>query len=1153
MSSAGMSSNFGFLKSEWPEVHEDALRAEELAHSDPRASCFYSRRALELIVKWLYEHDGTIKETDSDKLTVLLTEPTFRQAVGPAVLPKTHLIRDLGNIAVHSRGTVRKDAAQQAVCELFHISYWLVRTYARGPKPADGLKFDGNLLRSALPIPPQTLAQLQKQEKQLAEKDAALAAARTKSADYDAQLKRMRAEVAKAKAANAARPDTHDYSEAETRDFFIDLLLKESGWALDKPQDREFAVTGMPGETGKGCVDYVLWGDDGKPLALVETKRTRHDARAGRQQAKLYADCLEKQFGQRPLLFYSNGYEHWLWDDAQDDERQVQGFYKKSELELLLRRRTSRQPLSSATISQDIVERHYQIRAIRRVCESFERDRLRKALLVMATGAGKTRTVIALCDLLLRCNWIKRVLFLADRVALVNQAVGAFKTHLPSASPVNLVTEKDTDGRVYVSTYPTMMRLIDEVSSGRSVGSGKGGQRKFGVGHFDLVIIDEAHRSVYQKYRAIFEYFDSLLVGLTATPRGDIDHNTYSLFELEKGVPTDYYELDAAVKDGYLVPPKSVSVPLKFQRDGIRYADLSEEEKDRWDAIEWSEDGQVPERIEPEAVNKWLFNKDTVDKVLQHLMTSGLTVSGGDQLGKTIIFAKNHNHAQFIAERFHANYPHHKGAFARVIDFQTEYAQNLIDSFGNPSKPPQIAISVDMLDTGIDIPDVVNLVLFKLVRSKTKFLQMLGRGTRLRRDLFGPGLDKKYFLVFDFCQNLEFFGENPESIEGSRSESLGRRLFAKRLELIGMLDRKRAAASASLAMEPRPPYGDAATEEEVRFLTAELLQKQVAAMNLDNFIVRPQRRSVEKYAKLESWNKLQESDIAELTRQVAGLPSELADHDEAAKRFDLLMLRLQLALLRAEPAFARLRDQIKEIAGLLEEQASIPMVAEQMALLLEVQTDEYWKDITIPILEKARKRLRFLVRSIEKAKRKPIYTDFEDEIGDATPMEVLGLDTDADFDRFRSKARDFLRAHQDHLTIHKLRTNSSLTKTDLAELERILIDSGVGSADEIRRASVDSQGLGLFVRSLVGLDREAAKRSFSSFLTDKKLGANQIEFVNMIIDHLTIRGVMEAKLLYESPFIDKSPRGPEALFTTAQLTEIISLLDGIRNSAATAA
>ena len=670
-------SQFQFLHDEWRMLFDPAVKAESLVYSDARSSCFYARRALELAVHWLYKHDTALKLPYQDHLSALIHAPSFRNAVGPAIFAKIKLVKDLGNLAVHSHKPVRQLDALTAAKELFHFMFWLARTYARGATPTDGLSFNADLLPKTSPTPPQTLEQLQSLESQLRDRDEKLAEFLSGRKALDDELERLRVEVAEAKKQNAARPDDHNYSEAETRDYFIDLLLKEAGWALANPQDREFPVTGMPNNTGEGFVDYVLWGDDGKPLGVVEAKRTKRDSRVGQQQAKLYADCLEKQFGQRPVIFYSNGYDHWMWDDVNYPPRAVQGFYKNPELELLIQRRGMRKSLGDATIDEAIVERYYQSRAIRRVGEAFERDRDRKALLTMATGAGKTRTVIALCDLLMRCNWVKRVLFLADRVALVNQAVNAFKRHLPDASPVNLITEKDKEGRVFVSTYPTMMGLIEE---------SRDGQRRFGVGHFDLVIIDEAHRSVYQKYGAIFEYFDSLLVGLTATPKDEVDRNTYRLFDLEDGVPTDNYTLDEAVRDGFLVPPKAVSVPLRFQREGISYNELSDEEKEEWDALDWNDDGTVPNRVEAEAVNRWLFNKDTVDKVLEHLMTRGLKVAGGDRLGKTIIFAKNHHHAQFIAERFNINYPHFKGEFARVIDFETEYAQNLIDNFSNLTK-----------------------------------------------------------------------------------------------------------------------------------------------------------------------------------------------------------------------------------------------------------------------------------------------------------------------------------------------------------------------------------------------------------------------------------------------------------------------------------
>jgi len=1089
-----------------------------------------------MVVSWLFDSDSDFRRPYDRNLAALLAEPSFNQHVPPPIALKCRAIRDLGNLAVHSNRPIRDTDARKAVQELFHICYWFARTYAKNWSH-EGLKYDPSLLPEAPAVvaargakaEQQAAESLKKLSDELAVKDKAVAEEKARRESLDAELANVRAElaaaVAEAKKKAALVPDNHDYSEAQTRDLFIDLLLREAGWDPAAKDVCEYPVTGMPNNSGEGFCDYVLWGDDGLPLAVVETKRTKRDAVIGQRQAELYATCLEKKFGRRPIIYYTNAYETWVWDDAHYPPRQVQGFHKKDELELLIQRRQTRKDPLTQKINRAIVERSYQHAAIREVADDLKSSR-RQFLIVMATGAGKTRTVVALCDLLQRCNWVKRVLFLADRNALVNQAVDAFKKHLPDSSPVNLVTEREAEGsRVYVSTYPTMLNLIEEM---------KAGERRFGVGHFDLVVIDEAHRSVYQKYRAIFEYFDSLLLGLTATPRDEVDRDTYKLFQLEKGVPTYHYELSEAVADGYLVPPQPVSVPLKFPREGINYDDLSDEEKDEWDAVEWDEDGQIPKRVEPEAVNKWLMNADTVDKMLAFLMEKGLKVAGGDRLGKTIIFAKTRDHAHFIRERFDANYPEFKGSFARVIEHKEPYAQSILDDFKEPEKQPHIAISIDMLDTGVDVPECVNLVFFKLVRSKTKFFQMLGRGTRMSPNLFGLGVDKEFFYVFDFCQNLEFFNQNAKGIEGSLQQSLAALLFLRRLQLHQALGSP-AAANNDWA--------------SVRKEVGDVLHETVSAMNVNNFLVRPHRRDVESLWDRAAWDSLDAGRYADIGHKLAGLPTTLPPEDETAKRFDLLMLKLQLAVVTHDISYERLRDQAKEIASALEEKKDLPMVSAQMELILDMQTDEWWTDVTLSMLENARKKLRDLVRFIDKVRRQIVITDFTDTQGEARPMPLTAIAPAVDIAQYKKKMRHFLKEHENHIALRRLRENLPLTAKDLEELERLLYESTqLGDRAAFERAYGKQPSLGTFIRRLVGLDREAAKKAFAEYLNTAVYSAKQIRFVEMVIQYLTQNGVMDAALLYETPYTDLDAAGLDGLFTDEQANRIVGILAMIQNN-----
>lgn len=1133
-------SNFAFLAAEFPHVHEAAAEAEKQAAASPTAGAFFAGKAVEVAVKWAFRNDPGLTLPYQDNIAALLHEPSFKRLAGPAVFAKAKYINTLRNRAVHEEKTISSGDAAGAVKELFHVCFWLARTYARKGRPADGLTFDASALTRRDDVVKRAFAHIQQQQKALEARDGELTKLLASRAELDDELTRLRAEVAAARKANDAVPDAHDYKEAETRDRFIDLLLKEAGWTLEKSEDVEFEVAGMPSTSGVGFVDYMLWGLDGTPLGLVEAKATKHSAQKGRQQAKLYADALEQRFGQRPVIFLSNGYEHWIWDDLRYPPREIGGFYKRDELELAIQRRTSRKTLAETKLNLKIAGRPYQQRAIRAMAKSFEEHSERKGLLVMATGSGKTRTVVSLIDLLMRAGWVKRVLFLADRVSLVRQAVNAFKAHLPDSAPVNLVTEKTAEGRVFLSTYPTMMNLIDGKADGK---------RAFGPGHFDLVVIDEAHRSVYQRYRAIFEYFDSFLVGLTATPREDVDHDTYALFDLEDGVPTDAYSLDEAVRDGHLVPPEAISVPLKIIRSGLRYDDLSPEEKDQWDMLEWGED-EIPDSVDAAEINKRLFNEDTVDQVIAHFMEKGVKVEGGDRLGKTIVFAKNQAHAEFIEERFNAAYPEHKGDFARVVTYKTDYAQSLIDDFSEKSKAPHVAISVDMLDTGIDVPEVVNLVFFKAVRSKTKFWQMMGRGTRLCPDLFGPGEDKAFFRVFDYCANLEFFGADPEMKDPGAAASLSERLFTIRLDLVRALDEKHAKVDGMAEPGARYDAGDGAppSEDEVRADAVAQLRETIAGMNLDNFVVRQRRRTVEKYLKLDAWISIDAEAREELVDQVAPLPTAKRHGTEEAKRFDLLMFSLELALLKGSKRFAALKTQLLEIASALEEQTAIPGIAAQATLIEEIQTDPWWEGVIVPLLELVRLRLRDLIQHIEKQKRKIVYSDFADEIGEGVEHDLPQVG-EVDFVRFKAKARAFLKKHESHIALHKLRQGKPLTATDLGELEAMLLDAGIGDADAIERARVTASGFGRFVRSLVGLDRQAVQAAFGEFIADGAASSEQIEFIGLVVDHLTERGAMEPGLLYESPFTDVAPQGPDQVFDGPWIDRLFKVIEDLNQSA----
>lgn len=878
-------------------------------------------------------------------------------------------------------------------------------------------------------------------------------------------------------------------TEHETRQQYIDAMLRDAGWVRGRDWLEEVELQGMPNHAQVGFADYVLYGDNGKPLAVIEAKRTSVDPAKGRQQAKLYADLLEKQHGRRPVVFLTNGFETYLQDN-QYPERQVAALYSKRDLEKLFNLRRMRQPLTDIQVDKNIAGRYYQEGAIKAVCHTFDAKNRRKALLVMATGSGKTRTAVALCKVLLEWGWVKNILFLADRTSLVTQAKRSFVNLLPDLSVTNLCEEKDnTAAHCVFSTYQTMLGCIDTVTDEQG--------KLFTCGHFDLLICDEAHRSIYNKYRDIFRYFDAPLVGLTATPKDEIDKNTYAIFDLEKGMPTYGYELAQAVKDGYLVDFLSVETKLKFLEEGITYDQLSEEDKAAYEDTFTDENGELPEKIESSALNEWVFNEDTIREVLHILMEYGLKIDYGEKLGKTIIFAKNHRHAEMILEVFQREYPHLGDGFAQVIDNYMTYAQSAIDNFSDPGKLPQIAISVDMLDTGIDVPEVLNLVFFKKVMSKAKFWQMIGRGTRLCPGLL-DGADKNQFYIFDFCGNFAFF-----------RMSQGKPVHAQ-LSLQGALFRLKGEIVYKLQ--------DMAyqTEELVPFrqaLVKELLGK-AQELNRDNFAVKQHLRAVERFSKEETYQGLVYDDIREMEEELCPLILPDAD-DPKALRFDALLYGIELAYMVGKTSTKARRDLVRQ-AEAVASVGNIPEIQEQKELLDRILHTDYLERAGLNEFEHIRKSLRDLMKYVLPSGHS-YSTNFDDQILE-TEWHESQLETD-DLKNYRAKAEFYVREHQDSPAIAKLKSNLPLTQQDVAELESILW-SQVGTQEDYE-AEYGEKPLGEFVREVVGMDMKAAKEAFSVYLNDVNLDDRQIYFVNQIVEYIVQNGLMkDLSVLQKPPFTD---------------------------------
>ncbi|HBE8663820.1 TPA: DEAD/DEAH box helicase family protein [Clostridioides difficile] len=1074
--------NFDFLqkKKNFNSFNTACLEAEKSILVSPSTCATITRRALELAVKWLYANDSDLVLPYQDNLSTLIHNNSFIELIDYDMLPLLKYIVKLGNLSVHTSANIERGEAILSLNNLHQFVSWIDYCYS-DEYTAEDFNEDLLLHGEEKRTRPDELKNLYER---LSSKD-------KKLEEVIKENEKLRKSLTEKRKVNTVNYDfkIDEVNEFETRKRYINIELKLAGWEFGKDIGEEIEVQGMPNESGVGYVDYVLYGENGKPLAVVEAKRTSKDPKIGQQQAKLYADCLEKRYSQRPVIFLTNGFDMYIWDDYSD--RKVYGFYKKSELQLMIDRRKSKKSLSSVTINDEISNRYYQKEAIRAVCEALE-NKQRKTLLVCATGTGKTRIAISIVDVLSRHNWIKNILFLADRKALVKQAKKSFTKLLPNLALCNLLDSKDSpeDARMIFSTYPTMMNAIDDTKS-------KDGKRLFTPGHFDLIIIDESHRSIYKKYKSIFDYFDSYLMGLTATPKDEIDKNTYSVFDMENGVPTYAYEYNKAVEDGYLVDYTSIEFKTKIMEDGIKYDELSDEEKEEYENT-FNDDESIGDEIGNNAVNEWLFNSDTIDLVLNKLMTEGLKIEGEEKIGKTIIFAKNTKHARAIVERFNKLYPKYGGNFVKAVDYSINYVDSIIDDFSDKNKLPQIAVSVDMLDTGIDIPEILNLVFFKKVRSKTKFWQMIGRGTRLCPDLLGVDMDKERFLIFDFCNNFEFFKFNPKGFEGNKAETLTEKLFNIKVSMVKELQDIK--------------YIEGKYAELRKELLEELITS-VKALNEDSYIVRMNLSYVHKYKNENVWSNIGAVAQNEIREYISPLITSYSD-DELAKRFDVVMYNIQLAYLQNNNASKGIRH-VMVTAEKLSKLGTIPQIQQQKYTIEKAMTEDFWEDSDIFEVEEVRISLRELIKYLEKSSQKIYYTSFEDMIvAEDRNDSVYNANN---LKNYKKKVEYYLNSHKDELAIFKLRNNKKITKQDVETLEEILLKQ-LGNCDDYKKEFGDTP-VSQLVRKLVGLDREAANEAFSEFLNNMSFNTKQIHFVKLIVDYVVKNGFIEDnKVLMEDPF-----------------------------------
>ena len=1106
------------------KLHYLCSATEETQVNNPDLSAMSARRALEYIVKELYKMKN-IAVGERATLTELVGGAPFQEFIGDdKVMMAAHYIRKVGNNAAHAGDVTRRESFF-CLLNLYNIVGAILMK----------LRVVSNVQTFDKTLVPHSI-------------ERTFVAPVTEEESPTDSLQRLSDKVAVASTAPVEVMPT-DISEAETRRLFIDLMLKEAGWnildidGLVQPSKAciEVELKGMPNAHEVGYADYVLFGSNGKPLAVIEAKRTSVSPTKGKHQAELYADCLEKQYGVRPVIYYTNGFETYIIDGLGYPPRRLYSFHTEDDLERMLQKR-GRKDISDFAVNDNITDRYYQKMAIKAVCEHYNTKR-RKGLLVMATGTGKTRVAISLVDVLKRNDWVKNVLFLADRTSLVKQAHKNFVKLMPNETTtvLNETGERDMNARITFSTYQTMINFIDT------------DEKTFSVGRFDLIIIDEAHRSIFGKYGAIFNYFDAMLIGLTATPRNEVDKSTYDIFEMEQGAPNYAYELEDAVSDGYLVNYTGFKRGSVILKEGIKYSSLTEEEREQmeqiWEYEEAKENGskvfkvdkvvkdlkdskdlkdfkdfKAPEdSIETRAAEDpvpygkskyvrdinnneiftYIHNLDTIDKVLQDVMENGLKVQSGERIGKTIIFAYRHAHAELIVKRFYELYPEYGADFCVLIDNQVTYAQDLIDRFEKRDAAPQIAVSVDMLDTGIDVPDVLNLVFFKPVKSKIKFMQMIGRGTRLSQGVFGTE-DKKEFYIFDWCCNFDYFEKNPNGKEVGSTQSLTERLFRLRTDIAFHLQHQQ--------------YQEDEFAKKMHDDMKALMKEQVARLSDSHISVRSKWQQVAHFKEDASWVYISELDTLTLKNDIAPLLTK-DTQDENAKKFDMLVLAVQLSLLDEEVKGGKAAQNIQIVAEKLQKKATLPQVQAKMATIQEVLTPVYWENLSLPWLEKVREDLRDLTKFLAGEPNQWFVIDIEDVVSyDGTSEGIVTRVS------YKQKVMDFLAENRNLPVLTKIYGMEQLTSGDIKELEHILW-SELGNKEDYDRYTAGmpcGANVAIFIRSIIGVNRKDAVERFATFLSGAQLNAEQEEFLMSIISYVCENGdITKDIVVNEAPFDER--------------------------------